>query len=310
MRLSVVTSLYKSELHLFEFYTRICTVALKLFENDFEIILVNDGSPDRSLEIAKKIVDNDKRVRVVNLSRNFGHHKALMAGLSKAQGENIFLIDVDLEEKPEWLLEFHSIMKQNNSDVVFGFQEKRRGTKFDKWIGSTFYKMVQLLTDIKVPSNFVTARLMSRRYVLALLLHKEYEINLGGLWYITGFKQTPHPIVKLNVSSTTYNLKRKISHTINTITSFSNKPLYLIFVLGIIVFISSLIFTGFLASLYLINSKTPSGYLSIIVSIWIFSGLTVVLNGIQAIYIGKIFSEVKQRPNSIIQEIYGGENDQ
>ena len=308
MRLTVVTSLYNSDTHLLEFYNRICNVASDLFKNDFEIILVNDGSPDGSLEKAKKLADRDKRVKVIDLSRNFGHHKALMTGLSYAQGELIFLIDADLEEKPEWLLEFHRKMKEGNSDVVFGFQEKRRKNKIDRVIGSSYYKVLKFLTDFELPNNFVTARLMSRRYVTALMLHKEYEINLGGLWYITGFEQIAIPITKINSSQTTYTLRRKISHAINSFTSFSAKPLYITFILGVLVFLSSLIFTGFVLIFYFTGLKAPIGYLSVITSIWTFSGLLMIMNGLQAIYIGKIFSEVKKRPTSIIKEVYEGRN--
>jgi putative glycosyltransferase len=308
MILTIVTALYQSETHLIEFYNRICKAASDLYNNEFEIILVNDGSPDGSLEKAKKIADRDKRVKVIDLSRNFGHHKAIMTGLSYAQGELIFLIDSDLEEKPEWLLEFHRKMKENNSDVVFGFQEKRRKNKIDRIIGNTYYKVLKFFTDFDLPSNFVTARLMSRRYVTALMLHKENEINIGGLWYITGFEQISIPISKINSSPTTYTLRRKISHAINSITSFSAKPLYFIFIMGVLVFLSSLIFTGFVLFFYFTDLKAPVGYLSVITSIWTFSGLLIIMIGVQAIYIGKIFSEVKQRPATIIKEVYQGGN--
>src|SRR5687767_15043180 len=118
MHLSVVTTLFHSAAHLDEFYTR-ATRAAELVHSDYEIILVHDGSPDESLNIALRIHQCDPHVRVIDLARNFGHHKAMMTGLEHARGELVFLLDSDLEEEPEWLQEFHRTLRQEKADVVY-----------------------------------------------------------------------------------------------------------------------------------------------------------------------------------------------
>ena len=150
--------------------------------DDYEIVLVNDGSPDDSLMRAVRLTESDGNVVLIDLSRNFGHHKAMMTGLSYSQGEKIFLIDSDLEEEPEWLLSFSEQMERDGCDVVYGVQEQRRGGWFEKWSGQWFYKFFESLPGMALPENIVTARLMTRRYVNALLRHDEREVFIAGLW--------------------------------------------------------------------------------------------------------------------------------
>lgn len=304
MKLSIVATLYKSAPHLGEFYERCCKTARALVGEDFEIILVNDGSPDNSLELAVELYRRDSRVVVVDLSRNFGHHKAMMTGLEQACGEHVFLIDSDLEEEPEWLLRFNEQMLKDQSDVVYGIQGVRKGDAFEKLSGGVFYKVFRALTGINQPNNIVTARLMTRRYVQALLSHRERELNIGGLWIITGFKQTTQQVRKLSASPTTYTLSGKFSHLVNAVTSFSSLPLVYTFYTGLLISLSALSFILYLFYRYFFVSSPPSGYTSLIASIWLFSGLIIFFLGVQGIYISKIFSEVKQRPYTIVREIY------
>src|SRR5690606_17924878 len=189
--LSVVATLYNSAAHLAEFHRRASATAQDLAGEDYEIVLVNDGSPDASGALAQDLVRTDPRTVLVDLSRNFGHHKAMMTGLAQACGDRVFLIDSDLEEEPEWLGPFAATMAKTGADVVFGVQERRKGGFFERWSGDLFYRLFHLLTGIDIPRNMVTARLMSRRYVNALIRHEEREVFMAGLWHITGFDQTP-----------------------------------------------------------------------------------------------------------------------
>ena len=305
MKLSIVATLYQSDQYVAEFHQRTTAVAKQLAGDDFEIILVNDGSPDNSLEFAVQLTQTDSRVSVIDLSRNFGHHKAMMTGLAHAGGEHVFLIDSDLEEAPEWLLTFDEQMIAQGSDVVFGVQPVRKGNLFEKFSGAVFYKVFRLLTGINQPNNIVTARLMTRRYVDALLSHKERELNIGGLWILTGFRQSQQTVNKLSTSPTTYSLPRKFSHLVNAITSFSSLPLVFTFYAGMAISLSALVYIGLLIFRYLFIAAPPDGYTSIIASIWLFSGLIIFFMGVQGIYISKIFSESKQRPQTIIRQIYG-----
>ncbi len=305
MKLSIVATLYKSSAYIEAFHQR-CSAAAKAFAgDDYEIVLVNDGSPDDSLQRAVKLSQYDTHVVVVDLSRNFGHHKAMMTGLAQAKGAHVFLIDSDLEEEPEWLSSFQEQMSARDCDVVYGVQERRRGGWFEQITGKCFYKMFRLFTGIDQPDNIVTARLMTRRYVDALLLHKERALNIGGLWIVTGFNQTTQIVKKHDTSPTTYSLAHKIVHLVNAITSFSSMPLVITFYSGLLISFTALAYIAYLLIAYMFGVMPPDGYTSIIASIWLFSGLIIFFLGVQGIYISKLFEEVKQRPYTVIRHIYG-----
>src|SRR4051812_38723578 len=164
MRLSIVTTLYRSAAHLAEFHRRITAAALQVTD-DYELIFVNDGSPDDSQAVAVELSKSDPKLSVVELSRNFGHHKAIMTGLQRARGEWVFLIDCDLEEEPELLLPFWKEAEDKASDVVFGVQRHRKGGWFERLSGAIFYWLINRLSTYPVPPNLVTVRLMRQSYV-------------------------------------------------------------------------------------------------------------------------------------------------
>lgn len=303
MKLSIVTTLYRSAPYLKEFHTRICAAAGKVTD-DFEIIFVNDGSPDNSLDNAVTLYEEDKKVRVIDLSRNFGHHKAIMTGLAHARGDLVFLLDCDLEEEPELIEQFYEEYKRSNADVVYGVQQKRKGGFFERITGNIFYEILDLLSTYKVPRNQITARLMTRRYVASLIEHKDREIFLVGLWVITGFKQVPLIVRKHDKGNTTYDLRRKISNLVNAITSSSSKPLVFIFYLGCMISIVSIISALYLIVRRLFFGVLLAGWPSLIVSVWLLGGLTIFCLGVIGIYLSKIFMETKQRPYTIIRKIY------
>lgn len=305
MKLSLVATLYNSALHINEFYDRASAAARKLVGEDYEIVLVNDGSPDSSLDLAVKLTKIDAHVVVVDLSRNFGHHRAMLAGLAQARGERIFLIDSDLEEEPEWLVDFASTMEAEAADVVYGVQETRKGNWFERWSGELYYTVFNYLANIDHPRNIVTARLMSRRYVDALLQFREREMVISCLWVITGFKQCARPVKKLMGSATTYSLAKKIGYATNSIISFSEVPLRLIFYIGLIIFAGALLYTGYLVFHKLVLATPVDGWTSVMVSIWLLGGMIISFVGLIGIYLSKVFSETKQRPSTIVREIYG-----
>jgi putative glycosyltransferase len=289
-----------------EFYRKVCGAAEKI-TSSFEIIFVNDGSPDNSLEIALSLYRTDRRIKIVNLSRNFGHHKALMTGLDQSAGELIFLIDSDLEEEPELLDVFYKRLKDTRADVVFGVQKARKGKYFERVTGALFFKIFNLLSTHPIPTNHITARLMSRRYVTALLQHREREFIISGLWTLTGFEQVPIAVKKHHSSRTTYGPTRKIAHLVNAITSFSSKPLVLIFYLGCFILLLSSVAALDMIVRRIILKTQIQGWSSLIVSVWLLGGMTIFCLGVIGIYLSKIFLEVKRRPYTIIKEIF--END-
>lgn len=308
MMLSIVTTLYNSAPYLEEFHGRVCDVAGRIAD-DFEIVLVNDGSPDNSLEVALALRRTDARVRIVDLSRNFGHHKAMMTGLFHSRGELVFLLDSDLEEEPELLQKFYEELKRTGADVVFGVQERRKGKLFERVSGSLYFKVFNLFSTHPIPRNHITARLMTRAYVVALTGHQEREFVMSGLWALTGFRQVSLEVTKHYKGKSAYGFGRKVSHLVNAITSFSNKPLVLIFYLGcLILFISSIAAIDLILRKLLFGTLLE-GWASLIVSIWLLGGLTIFCLGVIGIYLSKIFIEVKQRPYTIVKQTYGMEND-
>jgi putative glycosyltransferase len=308
MKLSIVTTLFQSADCVSEFCDRVSVTAQKFVGDDYEIVLVDDGSPDNSLDIAIELAETDKHILVVELSRNFGHHKAMMTGLMHSNGDLIYLIDSDLEEEPEWLLKFSRKMHDEKCDVVYGAQEIRKGNITERLSGMIFYKVFNLLTGMDLPKNVVTARLMSRAYVNALLLHKERELMIAGLWQITGFRQSGVTITKHNTSKTTYSFKRKMEVLVNSVTSFSNKPLHYIFYTGITVSTIACCYIIFLLYRNYFHDDILSGWTSVMASIWLLGGFVISFMGVIAIYLSKIFIETKQRPYSIVREVYSKNN--
>jgi putative glycosyltransferase len=304
MKLSIVATLYQSAQYIPEFFRRVSDAARQLVGDDYEIILVNDGSPDNSLDIAVRLTEIDSHVVVVDLSRNFGHHKAMMTGLAHAKGQHIFLIDSDLEEDPEWLILFDSQMASEKCDVVFGVQAQRKGGFMERWSGQWFYRVFKALTGLALPENVVTARLMTRRYIDALLRHEEREVFMAGLWHITGFLQNPQIIKKHNTSETTYTLRRKISLLVNSVTSFSNVPLIGIFYIGLSISLVATLYIAYLAVHWIFLARPLSGWTSVMASIWLLGGMIISFIGLVGIYLSKIFSETKRRPYTIVREIY------
>jgi putative glycosyltransferase len=304
VKLSVVTTMYRSAPFLREFYRRMKTEILKITD-DHELIFVNDGSPDDSLEIALELFRADPKVRVVDLSRNFGHHKAMMTGLSYASGDCIFLIDCDLEEDPELLSTFYAVLENNaDADVAFGVQERRKGNVFERGSGWLYFEVINLLSPEPLPRNLIVARLMTRRYVQALIQYRESELVIAGLWLSAGFRQIPVTVTKHSKSTSTYGLRKKLSILVRSITSFSDKPLRYIANLGFVIFAIALLYSLALIVEYIVSGRVPPGYTSLIVSIWLLGGLIIFCIGIVAVYLSVVFVETKQRPYTIIRQVY------
>lgn len=304
MKLSIVATLYQSAPYIAEFHQRASAAARQLAGEDYEIVLVNDGSPDNSLDLAVQLTESDSHVVVVDLSRNFGHHKAMMTGLAHAKGERLLLIDSDLEEEPECLIAFAEQMERQRCDVVYGVQEQRKGGWFERWSGQWFYRFFKALTGLALPENIVTARLMTRRYVDALLRHEEREVFMAGLWHITGFDQRSQIVKKHSTSESTYTFRRKMSLLVNSVTSFSNAPLVGIFYIGVSISLFAILYIGFLAIHWLFLAKPLSGWTSVMASVWLLGGMIISFIGVVGIYLSKIFSETKQRPYTIVRQIY------
>lgn len=306
--LSIVTSMYASAPFLQEFHAR-CTAAARRITDAYEIVFVNDGSPDDSLRIALDLRARDPHVRVIDLSRNFGHHKALMTGLAHARGDLVLLVDCDLEEDPAWLTAFHEALTTSGADVIYGVQDERKGAWFERAAGRLFFSLFNRMLTHPIPVNVVTARLMTRRYVKALVSHEERELCLAGLWVITGFDQRPMTVRKGRRAGSSYTTRKRLSVFANAITSFSNRPLVYIFQIGMAVMALSVAAGVMLLYRSMTGRIGVPGWASIMVSIWFLGGLIIFCVGVIGMYLAKIFTEIKRRPYTIIRAEYGPDED-
>ena len=306
MKLSIVATLYQSAPGLREFHHRAMRAAEALAD-EIEMVLVDDGSPDESLDLALEIQRTDPRVVVVELSRNFGHHPAMMTGLAQANGDLVFLIDSDLEEEPELLRVFHARLTEGGWDVVYGVQAERRGGLVERVSGAAFYALVGALSDSKLPRNLITARLMRRSYVDALVAHQDRSFLIPDLFLATGFRQTAMEVRKLSLSPTTYSFGRRLEMAVRQITTTSARLLLVIFHFGLAVFGLSIAAIGFFLLRWLVHGIGVEGWLSVILSVWFFGGTIVMILGVLGLYVATIMKETKRRPYTVIRAVHRAE---
>jgi putative glycosyltransferase len=303
VRLSIVTTLYQSALTINEFYLRAIASAESITD-DIELVMVNDGSPDDSLDRALALHRADPRVVVVDLARNFGHHKAMMTGLTHATGDRVFLIDSDLEEEPELLIQFQERIMQGGCDVVFGVQETRRGRWLERAPGDIFFSLIDALSDQKIPRNNVVARLMTRDYVRALVRHRDREFMMIHLMQLAGYRQVPLVVRKHAHSPSTYSFRMRTEMAIKFLTTTSTRLLYLILYLGLSIFGLSVAVIVYFVGRYFTSGIGVDGFTSEIVSIWFLGGLITLILGIFGIYIANILAETKRRPYTVIRRVH------
>jgi putative glycosyltransferase len=302
LTLSVVSTLYNSEPCIEQFCTRVSEAA-RSFGGEYEIILVDDGSPDRSREMAIARSLADPHIRVIELSRNFGHHKAIMTGLAHARGELVFLIDSDLEEDPAWLGSFHDRMQRDGADVVYGVQSRRKGSLVERATGALYYATLNSMLEFPIPRNVITARLMTARYVSQLIRHRDREVCLAALWVMTGFRQVAITVEKKDRGASTYGIGKRLAIVVNAVTSFSNRPLVYIFYLGVFIMVTAAVAGAVLIWFVLFHGVGVgvAGWPSLVISVWFLGGMTIFCLGVIGMYLSKVFMETKDRPYTVIR---------
>lgn len=308
MKISFVTTIYKSAGAIKELTERAALAAGKL-GLDHEIVFVNDASPDNGLSVARALAHEDPHVVVVDLSRNFGQHRALWTGMTYATGDLVMILDGDLEEDPLWAVQFYEAMQTSACDVVYGIQASPKGSLSYRVGRGAFYRLLDSLTAFDFPKDVATARLMTRRYVDALKMFEERELFLVGIMHVAGFAQLGVAVNKASLSPTTYNYRKLALLFLNAITSFSVVPLIIIFVIGVVIFAASILVICYFVLSKLLGGIGVEGWVSVMAAVSLSLGLNLLVNGIIAIYLSTIFLEVKRRPLAIVREVIRTDED-
>jgi polyisoprenyl-phosphate glycosyltransferase len=298
--LSVVAPVYDEEQLIEQFVARaIAAVA----GHPFELVLVNDGSHDRTPEILDRIADADPRVRVVHLSRNFGHQAALTAGLEHARGDVVAMIDADLQDPPELIAEMVARWSEG-FDVVYAVREHREGeTAFKLATASWFYKLFDKLAQVDLEPNSGDFRLLDRRALDALLSMTERSRFLRGMTVWVGFSQTAVSYKRdaRHAGETKYTVRRMLKFSLDAIASFSHVPLQLATYAGLLSAGVAFVAIPVVIALHFAGSYLP-GFGSLTIAILLLGGIQLIALGVIGEYVGRIYDEVKHRPLYIVRE--------
>ncbi|PKO23317.1 MAG: glycosyltransferase [Chloroflexi bacterium HGW-Chloroflexi-1] len=305
---SIVAPVFNEEAILEELYRRL-SAALDGAGESWELVLVNDGSRDRSPQIMAELHGRDPRVKVVDFARNFGHQVAITAGADYARGDAVVIIDADLQDPPEVILDLLARWREGY-EVVYAVRAERKGeTWFKEFTARLFYRIIYRITEIDIPMDTGDFRLMDRRVVEALKGIREKHRFMRGLSVWVGFRQTGVKYVRAEryAGETKYPLKKMLKFALDGITSFSYLPLQLATYVGFIA--AGLSILGIIAAiiLRLSGSQAFYGQASTLVSVLFLGGVQLISLGIIGEYLGRIYDEVKGRPLYIVREAVGFE---
>lgn len=301
--ISIVTPVYGCCKSLNNLYERLKKSLSTITEN-FEIIMINDSSPDNAWEAIKSLAQKDDRVKGINLSRNFGQHKAITAGLDYAKGDWVVVMDCDLQDQPEEIIKLYN-KAQEGYDIVFGRRAERKDSFFKKLSSTLFYKVYDYFTESKIDNTIANFSIISKKVLDNLNKLKEQNRSYPLFVNWVGFKRTEINIehAQREEGKSSYTIAKLINLAIDSIVSQSNKPLKLSIKFGFIVAFLSLLYGAWLILRYFMFSIPVEGWTSVMVSIYFIGGLLFANMGILGLYIGKIFDETKDRPIYIISEI-------
>ena len=304
-KVSVVIPMYFEQEVAEECYKRTKNVLNKLENYDHEIIFVNDGSKDKTLEILENIAKNDEKVKVISFSRNFGHQAAVTAGLKFVTGDCILIIDSDMQDPPELLPDMLKLWEEGN-EVIYGKRGIRKGeSHFKLFTAKMFYKILNGLSDVEIPKDTGDFRLVDRKVVDVINSMPEHNKFLRGLFSWTGFKQIPFKYERQErfAGKTKYPLKKMLKLASDGIISFSTKPLKIIGGIGIIsIFISFLILLYAILSYAFDWGNLAPGWTSLMVAITFFAGIQLISIWMMSEYIARIYDDTKKRPEFIIDK--------
>lgn len=306
--LSIVVPCFNEEACLAELHQRLTAAARSVAQDDYELVLVNDGSRDRTWPMMEQLAATDPHVVAVNLSRNHGHQLALTAGLDLSRGETILIIDADLQDPPELLPAMVATMHEQGADVVYGVRKSRAGeTAFKRATAHGFYRLLSRATEVDIPLDAGDFRLMSRRALDALLAMPEQARFIRGMVAWIGFRQVPFAYDRAErfAGETKYPLKKMMRFAFDALTGFSSAPLKLASHAGLWLSLGSVLLILYIAYAW-IAGQSIQGWTSLMLVVVVLGAIQMFVLALMGEYIGRLYNEAKRRPLYIVQEVAGG----
>ena len=308
-QLSIVVPCFNEEACLPELHSRLARAATTAAGDDYELVLVNDGSSDASWRIMQALAAEDPHVVAVNLSRNHGHQLALTAGLDLCRGDYVLIIDADLQDPPELLRDMLAKMRSEQADVVYGVRKSRRGdTAFKRATAHGFYRLLSRATEVDIPVDTGDFRLISRRALDALLAMPEQARFVRGMVAWIGFKQVPlaYDRAERFAGDTKYPLRKMIRFALDALTGFSSAPLKLASHIGMWLSVGSVALIAYISYAWIIGRSVP-GWTSLMLVVVVIGAVQMFVLALMGEYIGRLYNESKRRPLYIVQEIAGAD---
>lgn len=310
--ISLVVPCYNEEETLIYFYKAFCELAEEMSTQvGFEVMLVNDGSKDKTLQISRELHNQDKRVRFISFSRNFGKEAAMLAGLEKSQGDYVTIMDADLQEPPEMIKEMYHIIKEEHVDCVGARRSTRKGEPpIRSFFANLFYKLINKMSDTEVVNGARDFRLMTRQMVNSILELQEYNRFSKGLFSFVGYETRwlEYQNVERVAGITSWSFWNLFKYSLEGIISFSTAPLHLSSILGILLCFVSFVFIGIVVVKTLVFGEAVQGYPTLICVVTFIGGVQLFCMGILGQYLSRVFTETKKRPIYFVKEESDGES--
>jgi len=299
--ISVVSPVYGCGGTVIELYLRI-KKALEAENLSFELLLIDDGSPDESWSAIEDLASRDDRVKGILLSRNFGQHNAITAGLEHAKGKWVVVMDCDLQDQPEEIIKLYK-KTQEGFDIVLGKRQERQDLYIKKFLSKTFYRVLSYLTQTEQDSTIGNFGIYKAEVIEAVCSIGDQQRFFPTLVKWVGFKYTSIEIEhsRRTIGKTSYSFRKTLNLALDVMLAFSDRPLKLIVKLGVSISVLAVLYTLFTLIRYLTGNIEVMGYTSLIISVWFFSGIIILILGIIGLYIGKTYEKVKGRPQYIIK---------
>lgn len=306
-KISIMVPCYNEETVLPEFYKRTSAVIDGIAGYDFEFVFVNDGSSDGTLEILQKMRKMDKRVSYINLSRNFGKEIAMIAGIDYLDGDAAVIMDADLQDPPELINEMIEWWNQGYDDISAKRRSRAGESFFKKWSSHTFYKILQIMSDIPIQPDVGDFRLLDKKCLNALRLMRESQRYTKGMFSWIGFnkKEILFDRDARAAGTTKWNYRKLANLAIEGITSFTIAPLRLSSLTGFALSVLSMLYMAFIIIRTLFFGDKVAGYPSLISVILFIGGVQLFFLGIIGEYLGRIFNESKFRPLYLVRDLNG-----